>query len=46
MNELPNHFKEAKSLTNLEIKFGNGHGGHVLVVSDLKLFPFKKNVHM
>ena len=42
MNELPNHFKEAKSLTNLEIKFSNGQGGHVLVVSDLKLFPFKK----
>ena len=28
-------------LYNLKIKFGNGSGGHVLVVSALKLFPFK-----
>lgn len=40
MNELPNHFKEAKSLTNLEIKFGNGQGGHVLVPA-FKLSIFK-----
>ena len=25
-----------------KIKFGNGQGGHVLVVSALKCFPFKK----
>ena len=28
-------------LYNSKIKFGNGSGGHVLVVSALKLFPFK-----
>ena len=34
-NKLLNQFKEAKSLTHFKIKFGNGQGGHALVVSDL-----------
>ena len=41
-NNLPNHFKEAKSLMHFKIKFGNGQGGHVLVAPVLKLFTFKK----
>ena len=28
------------------MKFGNGQGGHVIVVSAIKLFPFKKYTYV
>ena len=39
-NKLPNHFKEAKSIS--KTKFGNGQEDYVLVVSALKLSTFRK----
>ena len=37
--------RQQNALYILKIKFGNGQGDHVLVVSALKLFPFK-NIHI
>ena len=42
-NKLPNHFT---SLCISKIKFRNGQEGHVLVVSGLKLLPFKKYTYV
>ena len=41
-NKLSNHFREANLLYISKIKFRNGQGDHVLVVSALELSTFKK----
>ena len=45
-NKLPNNFEEAKSLKHFKNKIQNEQGGRVIVVSALKLFPFKKCMYV